>query len=123
MKRLLFALIACFFIAFSDTQAQEIANIEVTSSWYYVYDANGKKIATMTTYNGELMGYSSQFFILKSGSWYYLYSPTGKKLKTLSVSYVGDIIGVAGSTFTSRNGSWIYTWSIDGKKLNTRAAR
>ncbi len=108
---------------FMSMNAQDIANIEVTQSWNYVYDSSGKKICTISRSQGELVGYSYSFFVLKSGSWYYFYSPTGKKFNTLSVSYVGEIISVAGNTFTSRNGNWIYTWSKEGKKINTRSAR
>jgi len=103
--------------------AQDIANADVTQSWTYFYDASGKKICTISRSQGELIGYSYSFFVLKNGAWYYFYTPTGKKFNTLSVSYVGEIISVAGNTFTSRNGSWIYTWSKEGKKINTRSAR
>lgn len=101
---------------------QSISYIETTSSWYYIYDQNGKKIKTMTKSIGELQGYSASFFIVKTSSWYYIYSPDGKVIRTLAISYVGEILSVSGDTFTSRSGSWIYTWSKDGKKLATNTA-
>ena len=121
MKKFLTALV--LMMSCMTMNAQDIANIEVTSAWTYVYDASGKKICTISRNQGELVGYSYSFFVLKSGAWYYFYTPTGKKFNTLSVNYVGDIMSVAGNTFTSRNGAWIYTWSKEGKKINTRSAR
>ncbi len=121
MKKILTSLfLMCSFL---NMNAQDIANVEVTDAWTYVYDVNGKKICTISHSQGELVGFSYSFFILKSGAWYYFFGPTGKKFNTLSVNYVGEIISVAGNTFTSRNGVWIYTWSKDGKKINTRSAR
>ena len=120
MKKILTA--TFLFLSCLSAGAQEISNIEVTSSWNYVYDANGKKICTLSRSQGEVVGYSSKFFVVRNRAWYYFYTPTGKKFNTLSVSYVGDILSVSGDTFTSRNGSWIYTWSKEGKKISTRTS-
>ena len=103
--------------------AQSISHIESTKSWYYIYDQDGKKTKTLSSTIGELQGFSSSFFVVKSGSWYYIYDATGKKTKTLSESTVGKVLSVSGETFTSQVGSWIYTWSKEGKKISTRAAR
>lgn len=122
MKKSLLFLILGLALGASSLSAQ-ISSVERSGSWYYVYNAAGKKIATLSSSVGELKGYSSEFFIVKNGSWYYLYNDKGKKITTLSASSVGEIIGVAGNTFTSRNGSWIYTYNSAGKRISTRAAR
>ncbi|MCH5175900.1 MAG: SLAP domain-containing protein [Prevotellaceae bacterium] len=103
--------------------AQSISHIEATGSWYYVYDQDGKKTNTLSSSIGELQGFCSSFFIVKSGSWYYIYNAKGKKTQTLSVASVGKILSVSGDTFTSQSGSWIYTWNKEGKKIGTRAAQ
>lgn len=122
MKRILIvAIIICSFLA---TYAKNLSSIERNGSWYYLYDENGKKYATLSVSSvGEVKGWSSTFFVAQSGSWIYLFDADGKKYKTMSVSSVGDVISVAGNTFTARNGSWIYTFDRDGKKINTRSAR
>ena len=100
-----------------------ISNIEQSGSWIYLYDESGKKYKTLSASSvGEIVDYSSTFFVSRSGSWIYLWDAEGKKYKTLSASSIGTIIGVTGDTFTSRSGSWIYTWDRNGKKINTRAA-
>ena len=105
-------------------KAQSISHIETTSSWYYIYDQDGKKIKTISTSQGELKGYSSTFYIIKQGSAFYItYDAAGNRLHTFGAASVGEVIGVAGDTFTSRQGAWIYTWSKDGKKISTRAAK
>lgn len=107
------------------TLAQErtISSVESQGVWYYVYDQNGKRMHTLSASStGQLVGYSSRFFIFRNGAWYYLYNANGKRYKTLSVSSTGEITGVAGETFTARLGSWIYTYSKDGKRISTRAA-
>ena len=120
MKKLLFILtLLCFAVGL---KAQSISHIETTKNWYYIYDQNGKKIKTLSSTIGALQGFSSTFFVVKSGSWYYIYDANGKKTKTLSESTVGKVLSVSGETFTSQVGSWIYTWSKEGKKISTRSA-
>ena len=104
--------------------AELIGSIDMTPTWIYLYNPQGKKYQTLSVSSaGEVVGYSSTFFVCRKGSWYYFFNSDGKKYNTMSVSTVGDVIGVAGDTFTSRNGGWIYTWNRDGKKINTRSAR
>lgn len=121
MKKLL--IIMAMLMSVAGIKAQSISHIETTKNWYYIYDQEGKKTKTLSATIGELQGFSSSFFVVKSGSWYYIYDATGKKTKTLSESTVGKVLSVSGETFTSQVGSWIYTWSKEGKKINTRAAR
>ena len=105
-------------------QAQSISYIETTKGWYYIYDQSGKRIKTISSSQGELVGYSSNFYIIKLISGFYVtYDATEKRLHTFSTNSVGEILNATGDTFTSRNGSWIYTWSKDGKKISTRSAR
>ena len=121
MKKLLF--IIMMLVASSGLKAQSINYIETTKAWYYIYDQAGKKINTISTSQGKLMAYSSNFYIIKQGSSFYVtYDAKGKRLHTFSVSSVGEILSASGDTFTSKSGSWIYTWSKDGKKVSTRSA-
>lgn len=122
MKRLLLAIVLSFIV--TGLKAQSISHIETTKNWYYIYDQNGKKIKTLSTSMGKLMGYSSTFYIIKQGTAFYTtFDVNGKRLHTFGVSSVGEILSATGDTFTSRQGAWIYTWSKDGKKINTRAAK
>lgn len=121
MRKLL--IIIALLLSVVGLKAQSISHIETTKNWYYIYDQDGKKTKTLSATIGELQGFSSSFFVVKSGSWYYIYDATGKKTKTLSESTVGKVLSVSGETFTSQVGSWIYTWSKEGKKISTRAAR
>ena len=104
-------------------QAQSISHIEATKSWYHIYDEAGKLAKTISISQGELMGYSASFYILKHGSFLMIYDIKGNRLHTFADHEVGKILAVTGDTFTSRRGPWIYTWSKDGKKINTRAAK
>ena len=85
MKRLLFLL--TLFVAANTLKAQSISYIETTNAWYYIYDQDGKKFKTLSRSIGELQGFSSSIFVVKSGAWYYIYDSRGIKIKTLSVSY------------------------------------
>ena len=106
------------------SSTHRIASVETSGNWIYMYDDSGNRYKTLSVSSvGEVLGYSSTFFVSRNGSWVYLYDSEGKRYKTLSYSSVGDVIGVGGDTFTSRNGSWVYTWDSQGKKINTRAAR
>ena len=121
MKRIL--IILTMLMAFTAIQAQKISYIEQKSSWYYVYDENGKKVNTFSTTTGEVVAYSESFYIIKKSGWYYTCDPKGKRLHTFSVNNVGEVLSAAGDTFTSRKGGWIYTWDKKGKKIATRSAR
>ena len=130
MKKLLLSIVLLLSVACSVfgrlqgkiLQTQSISHIETTKSWYYIYDQDGKKIKTLSSTIGELQGFCSTFFVVKSGPWFFIYDANGKKTKALSESTVGKVLSVSGDTFTSQLGSWIYTWSKDGKKISTRAA-
>ena len=101
--------------------SQTISHIETTKSWYHIYDETGKLAKTISTSQGELMGYSASFYILKQGSYYMTYDIKGTRLHAFAVYEVGEILTVTGGTFTSRHGFWIYTWSKEGQKIKTRA--
>ena len=119
MKRLL--IIICFLSAVVAMKAQSISYIETTKAWYNIYDQNGKMIKSFSTGLGELVGYSSSFYIIKQKTGFYVtYDVNGRQLHTFSTGIVGDILSVSGDTFTSRKGSWIYTWSKDGKLISSR---
>ena len=123
MKKL-FVIISLMVLSVTGLQAQSISNIEVTKNWYYIYDQDGKRIKTLSTSQGELMGYSSSFYIIKQGTAFYItYDVSGKRLHTFGAGSVGEILAVSGDTFTSKLGVWIYTWSKEGKKISTKAAR
>ena len=102
--------------------SQTISHVETTKSWYHIYDETGKLAKTISTSQGELMGYSVSFYILKHGSFFMTYDIKGTRLHTFADHEVGEILAVTGDTFTSRHDPWIYTWSKEGKRISTRAA-
>ena len=63
-----------------------ISDVQEKGSWVYIYDGNGKKSATLSGSNGDLMGIGNDFIVLLKGSWYYVYDEDGKKIATLSKS-------------------------------------
>lgn len=117
-----FFILLIFSLFFVNMNAQEISSVGRSGGFYNIYESSGKKITSITTSAGVLVGYSSKMMILKNGSWYQIYNSQGKKVKSLSVSYVGEIINVVGNNFISKNGSWIYTWDMNGNKINTDSA-
>ena len=124
MNNLIISALLAFSLMPIPSNPHTISSVENHGSWIYMYDQNGNRYKTLSTNTtGEVMGYSSTFFVSRNGSWIYLYDSEGRRYKTMSYSTVGDVTGVAGDTFTSRNGSWIYTWDRNGKKIKTRAAR
>lgn len=120
MKTIL--IIISFFSAVFEVKAQSISYIETTKGWYNIYDQDGKMIKSLSTGLGELVGYSSSFYIIKQKTGFYItYDVSGKQLHTFSMSVVGDILSVNGDTFTSLKDSWIYIWSKSGKLISSRS--
>lgn len=110
-----------FLFAVVAVNTQSISHIETTKAWYNIYDQEGKRIKSLSTGLGELVGYSSSFYIIKQKTGFYItYDVNGRQLHTFSTGIVGDILSVSGDTFTSRKGSWIYTWSKDGNLISSR---
>ena len=65
------------------TQAQNISYVESTRSWYYIYDANGKRTNTMSESTvGKVLSVSGDTFTSQVGSWIYTWSKDGKKINT-----------------------------------------
>ena len=54
-----------------------ISSIERRGSFYDLFDERGRKIKTMADTAGELLGWSSTFFILFRGSFYYMFNEMG----------------------------------------------
>lgn len=120
MKKLL--IIIAMVVFSKSLLSQTISHIETTKSWYHIYDETGKLAKTISTSQGELMGYSASFYILKHGSFFMTYDIKATRLHTFADHEVGEILAVTGDTFTSRHDPWIYTWSKEGKRISTRAA-
>ena len=91
MKKLL--IIMALLLSVVGLKAQSISHIETTKNWYHIYDQDGKKTKTLSATIGELQGFSSSFFVVKSGSWYYIYDATGKKTKTVLISMSFCVLG------------------------------
>ena len=123
MKRLLTLLVFASMM-FSMQAQKQISYIRDDGSWYQVYDAQGKKITTVSKQTvGEIVGWSADFFVSLDGSWYKIYNVDGKLTKTLSKATVGKVIAVSGNTFTSKDGDWIKIYDKTGKLLSTRPAQ
>ena len=127
-KRLLILLLlsVCFELKLfaQSSESKSISYIEMTSTWVHVYDESGKKIYTDTRSRfGDVVGYSSYFFIVLRGSFYVLYDANCKRLNTLSVENIGEILSVVGKTFVARKRSFVSTYDLTGKRLNTRTVQ
>ena len=123
MKRVWTLLMFVFMVMAMQAQKQ-ISYIKDDGSWYQVYDAQGKKITTVSKQAvGEVVGWSADFFVTLDGSWYKIYDSTGKKINTLSKATVGKVVAVSGDTFTSKDGGWIKIYDKTGKLLSTRSAQ
>ena len=103
------------------SESKSISYIEMTSTWIHVYDESGNVYYTdVRSRFGDVVGYSSKFFIVHRGSFYVIYDANCRSVNTLSVSNIGEILSVAGNTFTAKNGSFISTYDRTGKKINVR---
>lgn len=109
---------------FGSGKQHSISSIEIRGNWIYLYDDSGRQYKSLPSGGaGDILGYSSTFFVTQKGSWIYLYDAEGRRYKSMPAGGVGDVIGVAGDSFTSRKGNWIYTWDRNGKKLSSRPGR
>lgn len=122
-KNLLLALLLLSVILANaqSSESKSISYIEMTSTWIHIYDESGKCYYTdVRSRFGDVVGYSSTFFIIHRGSFYVIYDANCRSVNTLSVSNIGEILSVTGNTFTAKNGSFISTYDRTGKKINVR---
>ena len=69
----------------TNAQQQQISYIDNDGRWYHVYDTDGKKITTLSKHSvGELVGWSAEIIVTKSGVWYRVLDPQGKNCKVIS---------------------------------------
>ena len=62
-----------------------ISNVERSGSWVYMYDEHGNKYKTLSANSvGEVLGFSSTFFVSRSSSWIYTWDYNGKRINTRS---------------------------------------
>ena len=64
-----------------------ISMIEHRSAWYDIYDERGKKQKTLSDSIGEVLGWSSSFFIvdtfiMRRSAWLDTYDNSGRKIST-----------------------------------------
>lgn len=67
---------------------------------------------------GELLGWSSTFFILFRGSFYYMFNEFGERIATLSSSS-GTFVSITGDDFILRKGPYLYTFDKFGKRMGS----
>ena len=97
MKTIL--IIISFFSAVVAVKAQNISYIETTKGWYNIYDQDGKMIKSLSIGLGQLVGYSSTFYIIKQKTGFYItYDVSSKQIHTLSTRIVGGNIHVSCAT-------------------------
>ncbi len=122
-KNLLLALLLLSVILANaqSSESKSISYIEMTSTWIHIYDESGNVYYTdVRSRFGDVVGYSSTFFIVHRGSFYVIYDANCRSVNTLSVSNIGEILSVAGNTFTAKKGSFISTYDRTGKRINVR---
>ena len=124
LRRILFLSLyfVCALFAYAQySESRSISYIETTETWIRIFDESGKNYYTDSRSRfGEIVGYSSSFFIIRRGSFYVLYDPNIRPLNTLLASNIGEILSVAGDTFTAKKDSFIVTYDKTGKRLRSR---
>jgi hypothetical protein len=122
MRRILLFILLLASVGVRAQQQKEIAYIESTKSWHYVYDSQGRRIVGYSRSSvGDVVGWSSTIFVGKNNGFYRIYDVQGQMLKALSINSVGEVLSVSGDTFTSRLGNWIYIWDKNGKKIGSKS--
>ena len=81
MKYLAIAVMSLAILAGS----HQISRVECDGSWVYMYNESGKRYQTLSANRvGDVLGYSSTFFVSRNGNWIYTWDKNGKRLNTRS---------------------------------------
>lgn len=111
--------VSVFSISFGQSE-KSISSIEQKGSWYYIYDEKGHHLRSFSATSCELVGYGTDWYIVKRGSWYCFYDIKGHQYKSMSTSS-GEITKVNADTFIMVKGSWVYTYDKKGNRIATRS--
>lgn len=81
MKYLAIAVLSLAILAGS----HHISRVECDGSWVYMNNESGKKYQTLSANSvGDVLGYSSTFFVSRNGNRIYTWDKNGKRLNTRS---------------------------------------
>ncbi len=116
MKQVILFLILLISFAFANAQ---IADVQQSSSWISVYDANGVEISAMPSSGKEVVAVASNFFVVVTTSWISVYDEKCKEISSMPSS--GKTVrGAAGNYFTVKSGSWIVTYDKNCREISSR---
>ena len=99
--------------------AEPIANVEMKNHRINLYNESGVMFKSISDINGEVVGYSENFFITQKGNWIYLYNHEGKMYKTMSASLSGNVENVGNMTFSTKKGNVTSVYSMEGNLIYT----
>lgn len=120
MRKLIIIIILMFGL-FGSSSGQQISHIMERNGWYRLFDQNGKYYTTVSMNEGQMVTYTSNYFILYRNGWYILYNSQGRKYKTMDANILGEIVASTSVGFTTERNGWLYTFDIQGNKINTRS--
>jgi hypothetical protein len=89
----------------TNTQATvTLGKVEQRGTTFTTFDSGGRRITNFSSPNRELVGWGSDFFVIRSGTSFYTYDPHCKQISTVTVGGATTATVEAGS-FTVRVGS------------------
>ena len=102
-------------LSVSSMWSSPLGNVLTDNHRIHLYDMDGNMFKSISDINGEVVGFSSDFFITQKSGWIYLYNNEGKMYKTMSARMVGEVVNVNGDTFTTKKGNLTSVYSMTGK--------
>ena len=100
--------------------AQKISYINESGGYYTVYNENNSKMFSVSDGQGELVGYSDNYYILQQNGYYKIYNSKNQKVCTLSVQSIGEIVRVNSNNFVARKPGWTITYDMNGRVISKR---
>lgn len=116
-KAILFSLFLMTCITMS---AQKISYINESGGYYVVYNESNSKMFAVSDGQGELVGYSDNYYILQQGGYYKIYNAKNQKVCTVSVQAIGEIVRVNSNNFVARKSGWTITYDMNARAISKR---
>jgi hypothetical protein len=101
----------------TNTQSSDtLGKVEQKGSTYTTFDSGGRRITNFFFFFTDLVGWGTDFFVIRSGTTFYTYDPRCKQISTVTVGGAGTAT-VDKASFTVKVGSSNQKFNRSCKKI------
>ena len=99
-------------------QTKTIGRVQENGTTFTIFDSNGKQVTAMSIPSANLIGYCSNFLLIKVGTKFTIYNVEFKQITSLSIPNT-DGVGVGNDFIVLKSGTTFTTYDERFKKITS----